>query len=82
MKQIFDTKVTFLGKGTWGCRILKDGTPIQEARVHSRTDIGPAFRDMLRMLDKCGWDCELARAARRHNNKPGNVSKGFKVIYV
>lgn len=82
MKQIFDTKVTFLGNKTWGCRILKDGTPFQEARVHSREDIGPAFRNMLRMLDKCGWGCELASAARRHNSKPGNKICGFKVIYL
>lgn len=81
MTQIFDTKVTYLGRGVWGCRVLKDGVPVKETRVKSREDIGPAFRDMLRMLNKCGWQCDLAIAARKRNNKPGNRYVGFKVIY-
>lgn len=80
MTQVFTTKVTYLGKGIWGCRILKDEKVFQEARVLSRQHIGPAFRDMLRMLDKCGWDCELARAARLRMRKPGNTFLSVKVL--
>lgn len=80
MKQVFTTKVTYLGNGIWGCRILKDGAVFQEGRVKSRQDIGPAFRDMLRMIDKCGWCCELADAARRHMRKPGASFMHVKVI--
>lgn len=81
MEQIFDTKVTYLGRGVWGCRILKDGVPIQEARVNEREHIGPVFRDMLRMLDKCGWCCELAHRSR-HRNKPGKTYfTKYKVIH-
>lgn len=78
MKQIFDTKVTYLGKNLWGCRVLKEGGVIVEVVVDSREDIGPAFRDMLRTLDKSGWCCELAHSSRKRINKPGNRYKSFK----
>jgi hypothetical protein len=73
----FYTKVTYLGKGLYGCRIYRKDTNVYivEMRVCKKL-IGSAFRDMLRTLDKLGWVSPMAHASR-HRDKPytHNASK-------
>ena len=77
MKAIFDTKVTNID-GRYHCLVYKIETkePIVEAIVDDKCDIGPAFRCLLRTLNKCGWQCPLCISAHRrgyhHNNKKNN----------
>ena len=76
----YSTKLTNVN-GTYCCRVLYDGTPIVEARVDNRQDIGPAFRDMLRTLDKLGGD-KFTNAARYRNWKEGNAYRPVKHIWL
>ena len=57
-------KVTYLGKGKWGCRVLINGRVNQEIEVRSKEDIGPACREMLRWEDKCGNISQFASRSR------------------
>lgn len=76
----YTTKLTNVN-GTYCCRVLYDGTPIVEARVDNRQDIGPAFRDMLRTLDKLARGDKFTKAARYRNFKPGVTTKHVKHIW-
>lgn len=77
--EIFDTKVTRLGNGLYGCRVINIDTqqPIVELRV-TRTDISNAFFDMFRTLDKLGYPSPMAHASR-HRGK--GVSPTAKYIW-
>lgn len=59
-----DTKVTFLGKGKWGVRILLNGEVNQEIVVDRKSLIQPAIKSMLRMEDKCGNISGMADRSR------------------
>ena len=75
MKEIFDTKVTRLGRG-YGVRLLKEGIPVVEVRVRTRREVQPAIKDMLRTMSKLGYDSDMAEASRhRNNNMPSNQYK-------
>ncbi|MNY44189.1 hypothetical protein D3C86_1791940 [compost metagenome] len=70
MKEILETKLTRLTKdGLYGCRVIRadTGKPIVELRVE-KSSIADAFYDMLRTLDKLGYDSPMANAAR-HRGK-------------
>lgn len=74
-QEIFKTKVTYLGNGLYGCRVIKlvDNKPIVEMRV-PKGQIADAIHDMLRMLHKCGWQSPMAIASRhRGKSKVINV---------
>lgn len=73
------TKATRLNKKWWGCRILVDGEPLLEVRVDNKEDIAPAFRDMMRTMDKLGFIDERLMAARKRMNKEGY--KHFKFVW-
>ena len=75
------TKVTYIGKGIYGCRVYsrKSNKPIVEIRVCKRL-IGSAFRCMLRTLDKLGWDSPMAHAAR-HRDKSYTTDPGNYIWY-
>jgi hypothetical protein len=64
-KEIFDTKVTSLGKGLFGCRIIdiNSGDWIIQSVV-KKSNIQLAIREMLRTLDKLGYDSPMANASR------------------
>lgn len=71
--EIFKTKVTRLGNGMYGCRLLKNDMPFVEVRVKRRSEIGSAIKDMLRTMDKLGYSSDMALASRvRRNNMPIN----------
>lgn len=65
----YTTKTTWLGK-EYGCRIYSDDLLIVEARVKNKIEIGAAYRDMLRTLDKMGGD-EFTSAARKRKYAEG-----------
>ena len=51
----YSTKVTWLGN-CYGCRVFYKGKLVVEARVDSKDQIGDAFRDLFRTIDKLGGD--------------------------
>lgn len=59
------TKVTYLGNGLYGCRVIEISTdkPIVELRV-TKSNIGNAIFDMLRTLSKLGYESKMADASR------------------
>lgn len=82
MKQeILETKVTRLTKDNlYGCRVIlkATGKPIVELRVPKHL-IADAFYDMLRTLDKLGYNSPMADAAR-HRGK-GNLANAKYIWY-
>lgn len=73
---IFTTKATRT-KGGYFCRVSIKGVPAVQTKVASRQEIGPAFRDLLRTMDKCGGD-EFTKAARYRAWKEGNRATRVK----
>jgi hypothetical protein len=65
--QGFSTKVTALGDGSYGCRVLHEGKVIQEGRAESKAAVGPVLKDLLRWVDKLGYDSDMAAASRDRN---------------
>lgn len=76
----YTTKVTWLGK-SYGCRVFYNDALVVEGRVATKKEIGPAFRDLLRTIDKTGNGDSYTKAARYRNNKPGNLLLGVKHIW-
>ena len=72
----YSTKTTRVG-ALYFCRISLRGTPVVQTRVSHRNEIGPAFRDMFRTLDKMGGD-DFTKAARGRKWKEGNASAQVK----
>ena len=72
----YTTKATRT-KGGYFCRIFRNGKAILQAKVESRMDIGGAFRDMLRTLDKGGGDA-FTSSARYRNGAGDNKLKHVK----
>lgn len=66
----YTTKATWLGR-EYGCRIFHDGVLVVEGRAKSQDEIGPVFRSMFRMIDKCGGD-SFTHASRMRNSRLGN----------
>jgi hypothetical protein len=70
MTSRYTTRTTWLGN-EYGCRIYRDDTLVVEARVKNRIEIGAAFRDMLRTLDKGFSPDAFTAAARRRKFAEG-----------
>ena len=68
----YTTKVTRTKDGYF-CRVSFRGEPIVQTKVKKREEIGPAFRDLLRTLDKLGGD-KFTHSARYRKWKDGNIS--------
>ena len=62
--QGYTTKVTRLGCGGYGCRVLKGGTVVSEGRAETREEAGTVLKDLLRWLDKTGHFTETAWKSR------------------
>ena len=71
------TKCTFLKGIGWGCRVFVNGELNQEMVVNDRELIGPAFRSMLRMEDKCGNFSSMAYNARMRQGRKEQERKQF-----
>lgn len=67
MNSTYSTKCTRVGRG-WYCLVLYKDKPVVQTFVKERTDIGPAFRNLLRTFDKCGGD-EFTYAARHREGR-------------
>jgi hypothetical protein len=66
----YDTVVTYLGDGSYGCRVLKSGKVISEGVAPRKCDISTVLRDLLRWIDKAGSPSSMASASRdREVNK-------------
>lgn len=77
--EILTAKVTNLGNGLYGCRIIDTTTNqwIVEAQV-PKQHISGAIKDMLRTLDKICYESPMAYASR-HRDKPSYTN--FKYIW-
>lgn len=62
------TKVTRISPTLWGCRIWYKDILCCEEVVQNRVEISSAFKGMLRILDKCGYDSKMAHSSRHRNN--------------
>lgn len=62
--QGYSTKVTPLGDGSFGCRVLRHGKVVREGRAESKAEIGKVLKDLLRWTDKLGYDSDMASASR------------------
>ena len=67
----YTTKVTRVND-IYFCRVDYKGKPVVQAKVSSREEIGPAFRDLLRTLDKLNGGEPFTSAARDRKHKEGN----------
>lgn len=57
-------------KGGWNAAVVdvKSGEPIfKVTHCETKEEIGAALRSDLRMMDKCGFRCEMAFASRHRN---------------
>jgi hypothetical protein len=62
-------KVTYLGKGVYGCRVYTNGELNAENRCIGKQHIGAACRDLLRFEDKLGNYSKYAHASRMRFGK-------------
>ena len=68
------TKVTRLKHNLYGCRVCVNGEWIVEVRT-PKDSISSAIKDMLRTLDKLGFNSNMAHASRMRPKNYGNQSK-------
>lgn len=62
-------KVTYLGKGVYGCRVYTNGELNAENRCIGKQHIGAACRDLLRFEDKLGNYSKYAHASRMRSGR-------------
>ena len=62
----FTTSVKPLGNGKWGARVYnKNGKVIQEDnKSTTKQEAAKALKELLRWVDKLGYDCPMADASR------------------
>ena len=61
---VHTVKVTYLGKGIYGCRCFLNGTLNSEYRAKGKENISKACRELLRWESKMGNDSQWARRSR------------------
>ena len=76
-QETLSTKVTRLKPNLYGCRVYANGEWIVEVRT-TKDSISKAIKDMLRTLDKLGFDSNMAHASRM---RPKNYGNQFKFIW-
>jgi hypothetical protein len=62
-------KVTYLGKGVYGCRVYTNGELNAENRCIGKQNIGAACRDLLRFEDKLGNYSKYAHSSRMRSGR-------------
>jgi hypothetical protein len=67
--QGWSTKVTKLGDGTYGCRVLRNGKIHSEGKAKTRREVPGVLRELLRWVDKLGFDSEMADASRSRQKR-------------
>lgn len=65
-KGTFTTKCVPIDKktGKYGCRVFVDGRVVAQQVAPSKSKVGETLREMLRMIDKTGWQSPMAHASR------------------
>ena len=59
------TSMSPLGRGRWGARVtFNEKIIMQDNTGRSRADAARNLKALLRMVDKMGYDCEMASASR------------------
>jgi len=77
-EEILDVKVKRIGNLGWFVRVInlaKNNEVICESICDRQCDIGYATRDMLRTLDKLGYDSPMAHASRMRGKNFAVVGK-------
>lgn len=74
------TKSTRIGPDKYGCRVYYNDELKVECVVEDRMQIGPAFRSMIRTLDKCGGSYDTSRI-RKNMYREGVTNKPFKMKF-
>jgi hypothetical protein len=62
--QGYTTKVTRLGDGGYGCRVLRGDRVVSEGRAETREECGKVLKELLRWLDKTVHFTETAYRSR------------------
>ncbi len=61
----FTTSVKPLGNGRFGARVYRNGKVHSENnKSKTKIEAGKALKDLLRWVDKMGFDCPMASASR------------------
>lgn len=71
-----DIKVTRIGKW-WHARLLLNGKVYDEMACSNRRDIGAICREMLRWVDKMGWNSPHADRARHRQYEKNNMTSSI-----
>jgi len=65
----FSTSLTPLGNGTYGVRVYRNGQVLMEKNgLESKEAAAKELKDLLRWVDKMGYDSPMASASR---DRPG-----------
>lgn len=68
--EVWSTKITPLGNGKYGARVFKEGKLISEDNTaNSRLQAAINLKELLRWVDKTGYDCPMASASRDRKGK-------------
>ena len=61
----WSTTIKPLGNGRYGARVLLNGNVLMEDnRAKTRQEAAVNLKDLLRWVDKLGYDCPMASASR------------------
>jgi hypothetical protein len=61
----FSTSLTPLGDGTYGVRVYRNGQVLMEKNgLPTKEAAAAELKDLLRWVDKMGWDSPMASASR------------------
>jgi len=66
---VHEIKVTYLGKGIYGCRVFLNGILNAENRCRGKAHIGAACRDLLRWESKLGNWSDYANESRSRQGR-------------
>lgn len=66
----FTTSIKPLGNGRFGARVYRNGVVHSENnKSRSKLEAGKALKELLRWVDKMGFDCPMASASRMCQKK-------------
>ena len=61
----FTTSIRPLGNGKFGARVYRNGVVFsQDNKSKTKQEAGKALKELLRWVDKLGFDCPMASASR------------------
>ena len=63
------TRVAHIGRGRYGVQVLRDGRVHAQTVARTKADVGGMLKDLLRWVDKLGYDSPMAAASRVRNKK-------------